>query len=37
MHMERGIPDELQDFIDFYLAHIEKVSFCSAWSYIHGQ
>ncbi|KAM9279277.1 cytochrome P450 2J4-like [Morus bassanus] len=24
MHMERGIPDELQDFIDFYLAHIEK-------------
>ncbi|XP_075365183.1 cytochrome P450 2J4-like [Mycteria americana] len=24
MHMERGMPDELQDFIDFYLAHIEK-------------
>ncbi|XP_017665939.1 PREDICTED: cytochrome P450 2J2-like [Lepidothrix coronata] len=24
MHMERGIPDELQDFIDFYLDHIEK-------------
>ncbi|KFO88795.1 Cytochrome P450 2J6, partial [Buceros rhinoceros silvestris] len=24
MHMERGIPDELQDFIDFYLVHIEK-------------
>ncbi|NXI97972.1 CP2J6 protein, partial [Psophia crepitans] len=24
MHMERGIPDELQDFIDFYLACIEK-------------
>ncbi|KAJ7402741.1 hypothetical protein BTVI_83781 [Pitangus sulphuratus] len=24
MHTERGTPDELQDFIDFYLAHIEK-------------
>ncbi|KFQ63676.1 Cytochrome P450 2J2, partial [Pelecanus crispus] len=24
MHVERGRPDELQDFIDFYLAHIEK-------------
>lgn len=29
MHTERGIPEELQDFIDFYLDHIEKVSlFC---------
>uniref|UniRef100_A0A8D0EKG6 Uncharacterized protein n=1 Tax=Strix occidentalis caurina TaxID=311401 RepID=A0A8D0EKG6_STROC len=26
MHTERGIPDEPQDFIDFYLAHIEKVN-----------
>uniref|UniRef100_A0A8C4J4C4 Cytochrome P450 2J2-like n=1 Tax=Dromaius novaehollandiae TaxID=8790 RepID=A0A8C4J4C4_DRONO len=25
-HMERGIPDEPQDFIDFYLAEMEKVS-----------
>ncbi|KAM9378584.1 cytochrome P450 2J4-like [Phaethornis superciliosus] len=24
MHTERGIPEEEQDFIDFYLAHIEK-------------
>ncbi|CAM9326843.1 unnamed protein product [Bubo scandiacus] len=24
MHTERGMPDEPQDFIDFYLAHIEK-------------
>lgn len=30
MHMERGIPDERQDFIDFYLDHIDKVSICSA-------
>lgn len=34
MHVERGIPEELHDFIDFYLAHIEKVSICS---YIHGE
>lgn len=27
MHTERGAPEELQDFIDFYLDHIEKVSF----------
>lgn len=27
MHMERGAPEEPQDFIDFYLDHIEKVSF----------
>lgn len=30
-HMERGMPDEPQDFIDFYLAEIEKVSIHSAW------
>uniref|UniRef100_A0A8C4VA10 Uncharacterized protein n=1 Tax=Falco tinnunculus TaxID=100819 RepID=A0A8C4VA10_FALTI len=28
-HVERGIPDEPQDFIDFYLAEMEKVSVCS--------
>uniref|UniRef100_A0A8B9QE40 Cytochrome P450 2J6-like n=1 Tax=Apteryx owenii TaxID=8824 RepID=A0A8B9QE40_APTOW len=28
-HKERGIPDEPQDFIDFYLAEMEKVSVCS--------
>ncbi|NXR98955.1 CP2J2 protein, partial [Oxylabes madagascariensis] len=26
MHTERGTPEELQDFIDFYLDHIEKVN-----------
>lgn len=30
--MERGIPDEPQDFIDFYLSEMEKVSVPSAWS-----
>ena len=30
-HVERGTPDEPQDFIDFYLAEIEKVSVRSAW------
>jgi len=35
-HKEREIPDEPRDFIDFYLAHIEKVSVCSAWPYING-
>lgn len=29
MHTERGTPEEPQDFIDFYLDHIEKVSFFS--------
>ncbi|KAK2538489.1 hypothetical protein Q9233_002349 [Columba guinea] len=24
LHRERGVPDELEDFIDFYLAHIEE-------------
>jgi len=29
-HVERGIPSEPQDFIDFYLAEIKKVSVHSA-------
>uniref|UniRef100_A0A8C0EMZ9 Uncharacterized protein n=1 Tax=Bubo bubo TaxID=30461 RepID=A0A8C0EMZ9_BUBBB len=34
MHTERGMPDEPQDFIDFYLAHIEKMSLPRSVFYI---